>query len=78
MKPIYRLIKYYIAYEHDVKYRNFTEVPGVEILWKGKVSAYFRAIRPKLCGNRAFPQNFHTRKLDEITVFYAAEVFLFF
>ena len=23
------------------------------------------------CGNCLFPQNFHTRKLDEITVFYA-------
>ena len=23
------------------------------------------------CGNCAFPQNFHTRKLAEITVFYA-------
>ena len=29
------------------------------------------AIRPKLCENCAFPQNFHTRKLGEITVFYA-------
>ena len=28
------------------------------------------AIPPKLCGNCAFPQNFHTRKLGEITVFY--------
>ena len=27
--------------------------------------------RPKLCGNCAFPQNFHTKKLGEITVFYA-------
>ena len=25
----------------------------------------------KLCGNCAFPQNFHTMKLGEITVFYA-------
>ena len=25
----------------------------------------------KLCGNCVFPQNFHTRKLGEITVFYA-------
>ena len=30
-----------------------------------------RAICPKLCGNCPFPQNFHTRKLGEITVFYA-------
>ena len=30
------------------------------------------AIRLKLCGNCAFLQNSHTRKLGEITVFYAA------
>ena len=29
------------------------------------------ANRPKLCGNCAFAQNFHTRKLGEITVFFA-------
>ena len=29
------------------------------------------AIRPKLCGNSAFPQNFHNRKLGGITAFYA-------
>ena len=28
-------------------------------------------LRPKLYGNCAFPQNFHTRKLGKITVFYA-------
>ena len=27
-------------------------------------------IRPKLCGNCAFPQKFHTRKLGEIMVFF--------
>ena len=27
--------------------------------------------RPKLCGNCSFPQNFHTTKLGEITVFFA-------
>ena len=41
------------------------------ILQKGTVSAEFRAIRPKLCGNCAYPQNFHTKKLGEIAVFYA-------
>ena len=34
------------------------------------VSALFWAIRPKLCGNCAFPQNFHTRQLGQITVFF--------
>ena len=57
---------------HYVKYCHFTWFPGVEILWKGTVSAKFQAIiRPKLCGNCAFPHHFHTRKLGEITVFYA-------
>ena len=31
----------------------------------------FRENRQKLCGNYDFLQNFHTMKLDEITVFYA-------
>ena len=43
------------------------------MLWKRTVSAELRAIHPKLYGNCAFPQNFHTRELDEITVTYAAE-----
>ena len=51
----------------------------MEILWKGTVSTKFRATvstkfwanRSKLCGNFALPQNFQTRKLGEITVFYA-------
>ena len=33
-----------------------------------KIDSY---TRPKLCGNCTFPQNFHTMKLGEITVFYA-------
>ena len=37
------------------------------ILWKGAVSAQLWANR----GNFAFPQNSHTRKLGEITVFFA-------
>ena len=31
----------------------------------------FSSIRPKVCGNYAFPQNFHTRNLGETTVFFA-------
>ena len=68
-------------YRHCEKYRNFTWFPGVEILRKGTVSAKFRAIsgnRPKLRGNCAFPQNFHTRKSGEITVFFVVIVFVIF
>ena len=39
-------------------------------MWKGTVSAQFWAIRPKLCGNCAFPQNFHTGKLGEIAIIF--------
>ena len=49
----------------------------MEILWKGTVSAQFRANPPKLCGNCAFPQNFHTRKLGEITPFFAVFIIVF-
>ena len=44
---------------HCKKYRNFT---------------WFRANRPKLRWNCAFPQNFYTRKSGEITVFFAVEI----
>ena len=47
-----------------------TVISPVEILRKGTISPQFRANRSKLCGNRAFPQNFHTRKSSEITVFF--------
>ena len=43
----------------------------MEILWKSIVFAYFWAIHPKPYGNFVFPQNFHTRKLFEITVIFA-------
>ena len=42
----------------------------MEILRKGTVSVEFQANHPKFCGNCAFPQNFQTRKLSEITLFY--------
>ena len=32
---------------------------------------------PRLCGNCAFPQYFHTRKLGEITAFYAVSANIF-
>ena len=43
----------------------------METLRKGPVSAYFRAICQKPCGNCVFPQNVHTRKLGEVTVLQA-------
>ena len=46
----------------------------MEILWKSLVSKEFRANRLKLCGNCVFPQNFCSKKLDEITAFFAVAV----
>ena len=46
----------------------------MEILWEGKVSIEFRAIFRTICKNCAFPENFHTRKLGGILVFYAVTV----
>ena len=43
----------------------------MEILWKGPVSVELRANRPKLYGNCAFLQNFHTMKLGDNSEFYA-------
>ena len=41
------------------------------IRWCGDFVERHRRIWPKLCGNCAFSQNFCTRKLGEISVFYA-------
>ena len=45
---------------HCEKYRNFTQFPVAEIL----------------CGSCTFSQIFHTRKLGETTVFFAAYIFV--
>ena len=54
------------------KVSNFHLFPGADILLNGAVSGVNEcpAIRLKLCGNCAFPQNFHTGKLGEISVLY--------
>ena len=56
---------------HCVKYRNFIYFRGVGTLWKPRVSTESRAICLKLCESCAFPQNFYTRTLGEVMVFYA-------
>ena len=46
------------------------------LVWKfcGKAQFPHSFVRPKLCRNCAFPQNFHTRKLGETAVFFAVEL----
>ena len=48
----------------------FSENTSVQLLLN-TVSPEFRTNRPKLYGDCEFPQNLHTRKLGEISVFYA-------
>ena len=52
---------------HCVKYQSFP-------LCKSKLSPEFRAIRSKFSGSFAIQQNFHTRKLGNISVFYSVFV----
>ena len=59
--------------EHCIKYRNFTEITGVEILQKSTASVEFRTKHWKFCGNCAFLQNFDTRILGEFSGFCAVE-----
>ena len=57
-----------------------------KILWKRTVSAEFPAIRPKLCGKCAFPQNFHKENKVNLRYFmqsiilnhnFASDIFIF-
>ena len=41
---------------------------------KSIVSAEFQATCPNLSRNYAFPQNLHTKKIVEITIFYVVNV----
>ena len=50
------------------------KIPKIQLIswWEHFVEAHsFWANQPKHCRNCAFPQNFNTRKLCEISVFYA-------
>ena len=55
------------------KIPEFHLITYVKILWKSRDSTNFQVSRLKLSGNCAFSQNFRTRKLSEITVFYAVK-----
>ena len=60
--------------------QNNEILPNV-LVWKfcgkAQVCAEFRANCSKLCENYAFPQNFNSRKLDEILIFYAMTILSF-
>ena len=59
----------FISYAQH-KNSNSVDIPGMKILWKRTVFARkFRSKCPKLWKSYAFPQNFHTRKPDEVSVF---------
>ena len=58
-------LKYFTPNQNPIGTKNLVEHCQVLL---------FGAFRPKLCGNCAFPQNFHTRKLGEITRFFAVVI----
>ena len=58
---------------HWAKYRNFRKFSGVKFCGNAQFPQSL-AICPKLCRNCTFLQNFYTRKLGEITVFYAVYI----
>ena len=49
--------------KHCVKYRNFTQFFGVEILWEGIVSALSRAIPPETMKNMCLSKKFPHQKI---------------
>ena len=71
----YKCLIYNISTANN-KCHNFTEFACVGILWKGIVSAQFRANClncSKLCRNSAFLQHFHNTKLGDILVVHAVK-----
>ena len=89
--PPFRLLQFYVEknvfwsrkWRHPATYHPPPpSVYGSAILTIVAITAQHNVIstnhpnRSKLCGNCAFPQNFHTRKLAEITVFYAVHFLL--
>ena len=52
------------------KFCGKAQVSSSFLVWKFCGKAQFPN-RPKLCGNCVFPQNFHTMRLSEITLFFA-------
>ena len=62
---------FFMANKTQLKIPQFYLISWCEILWKDIVSAQFRANCPKLCGNCAFSQSYHTKRLGEITVLFA-------
>ena len=56
---------------HRPKIPKFQLISWYEILFNHTVYAEFQVIRPKLCGNFTFQQNFNTSKLGEMMIFYA-------
>ena len=70
-------IRYFVRSFVHPTVKNTVILPNF-LVWIFCGKAQFRANRLKLCGNCAFPQNFHTRKLDEELVFFAVSVSLEF
>ena len=60
--------------KYEIKYVNRTRLITAKNTAISPNFLVWKFFRPKLCGNCAFPQNFYTRKLGEITVFFAVDI----
>ena len=65
-------IQYIYIYIYIYIYYIYIQISENFIVNFGRITE-FRENQRKLYGNCAFPQIFHTRKLGEITVFYAVQ-----
>ena len=63
-----------VSHESLHKLSKFQLISGCDDFTETHVSPELRADCSKLCKNCVFTQNFQTRKLNEITVFYEMNV----
>ena len=73
VKSILKLLRYGDdRYVNKIKYQVYYYTAKNNVISPDFLVWKFcrKTIRPKLCGNCAFPQSFHTRKSDEITIFF--------
>ena len=63
----------HLQFQSYINLTLFQKVAGNKIKWITNPKVLYTEIHWKLCGNCTFPQNFDTRKLCEITAFYAVK-----
>ena len=68
----YLFYNYYLLHQHHHSLHIYNNSTNLLM----SLNNSYRANFPKLCGNCAIPQHFHTRKLGEITVFFPVRLYI--